>query len=428
MSMTRVFLALGAIAAAGPLYAETLVDAWASVSSSHREIAAASARHAAARYELDSARAARIPQLGIASGYTHMDRAPGFSLSESFVTPPIFDGDDFIQASAQVSVPLYAGGSITSSIKAAEFGAGAAADELQTIGQDIRLGVAKHYVAVLRAESAVDVARSNVASLEAHTADTQKRLEFGAVPQNDYLAASTALANAKQRLLQAENMLDFSRASYNRYLNRPLDGAVTLDPSPGIGKLVPDDLGLDGLVSLAQSQRRELSSMALRVRALQEQSQASKASARPQVELSGGYMFAENEFLDDDSFWMASLSVRWNLFDGGRSRKQAAAISSQASALTHLRADLESMIALEVRRAWNDRNEAANRMTVARQAIDQAMENLRVVRNRYAAGASTNSEVLDAETLREQSLGNRDNARYDFVLARLRLARAVGNL
>jgi outer membrane protein TolC len=122
MSMTRVFLALGAIAAAGPLYAETLVDAWASVSSSHREIAAASARHAAARYELDSARAARIPQLGIASGYTHMDRAPGFSLSESFVTPPIFDGDDFIQASAQVSVPLYAGGSITSSIKAAEFG------------------------------------------------------------------------------------------------------------------------------------------------------------------------------------------------------------------------------------------------------------------------------------------------------------------
>ncbi len=86
------------------------------------------------------------------------------------------------------------------------------------------------------------------------------------------------------------------------------------------------------------------------------------------------------------------------------------------------------MIALEVRRAWNDRNEAANRMDVARQAVDQAMENLRVVRNRYAAGASTNSEVLDAETLREQSLSNRDNARYDFVLARLRLARAVGNL
>jgi len=50
------------------------------------------------------------------------------------------------------------------------------------------------------------------------------------------------------------------------------------------------------------------------------------------------------------------------------------------------------------------------------------------VRNRYAAGASTNVEVLDAEALREQSLSNRDDARFEFVLAKLRLARAVGNL
>jgi outer membrane protein TolC len=428
MSVLRVLFALSVLAAAVPARAETLRDAWESVSAAHREIAAASARHAAARYDLDSARAARIPQLGLASDYTRMDRAPGFSFGESLMTPPIFDGDDFVQAGARVSVPLYAGGGIASSIKAAELGAEAAAEELQTVGSDIRLGVAQHYVGVLRAESAVAVASSHVASLDSHTADTKKRLEFGAVPQNDYLAASAALANARQRLLQAENLLDFSRASYNRYLNRPLGAPVALDPSLGIGMLVPGDLGLDDLVSLAESQRQELSSMALRVRALQEQSQASRAGARPQVELSGGYMFAENEFLDDDSFWMASLSVRWNLFDGGRSRKQAAALSSRASALIHLRADLESMIALEVRRAWNDRNEAANRMDVAGQAVDQAMENLRVVRNRYAAGASTNSEVLDAETLREQSLSNRDNARYDFVLARLRLARAVGNL
>jgi outer membrane protein TolC len=428
MCVLRVLLAISVLAAARPTGAETLVEAWQSVSSANREIAAASARHAAARYELDSARAARIPQLGLTSDYTRMDRAPGFSLGESLVTPPIFDGDDFVQAGAQLSVPLYAGGGIASSIRAAEFGADAAAEELQTVGRDIRLGVAQHYVAVLRVQSAVAVARSSVASLDSHTADTKKRLEFGAVPQNDFLAASAALANAKQRLLQAENRLDYSRASYNRYLGRSLDAAVGLDPSLGIGTLVPDDLDLEGLVSLAQSQRQELSSMALRVKALQAQSTASKASARPQVALSGGYMFAENEFLDDDSFWMASVSVRWNLFDGGRSRKEAAALNSRASALAHLRADLESIIALEVRRAWNDRHEAANRMKVAGQAVEQALENLRVVRNRYAAGASTNSEVLDAETLREQSLSNRDNARYDLVLARLRLARAVGNL
>ena len=53
-----------------------------------------------------------------------------------------------------------------------------------------------------------------------------------------------------------------------------------------------------------------------------------------------------------------------------------------------------------------------------RSAVDQAIENLRVVQNRYEAGSSANIEVLDAETLRQQALNNRDNARYELALAK----------
>ena len=86
------------------------------------------------------------------------------------------------------------------------------------------------------------------------------------------------------------------------------------------------------------------------------------------------------------------------------------------------------MIDLQVRRAWNDRSEAESRQQVADSAVKQATENLRVVRNRYQAGASTNTEVLDAEALREQSMSNLDNARFEVDLAKLRLARAIGAL
>ena len=60
--------------------------------------------------------------------------------------------------------------------------------------------------------------------------------------------------------------------------------------------------------------------------------------------------------------------------------------------------------------------------------VEKAIENLRVVQNRYEAGSSANIEVLDAETLRQQALSNRDNARYELALAKIRLARAVGAL
>ena len=416
------------IATPGPGNAETLQDAWSAALGSHRQIAAAAAQRDAADYDLEQARSARLPQLGLTTEYMRMDSAPSFAFGEGLTTPPIFEGDDFVRAGAQVSLPLYAGGAISAGIEAAESGAGAAAGQLEAVTQDIKLGVAEHYVGVLRAESAVDVAESIVASLTTHTEDTKNRFEFGAVPQNDYLAASVTLANALQRQLQAGNALEYARAAYNRFLGRPLDSSVALDPALDIDSLVPAGLGVDELIALAISQRPELGALALQTKALRRQSDAARAATRPQLALSGGYMFLENEFLDDDAFWMAGVSLQWNLFDGGRARKQAASLDSRAAAVGHRRADLETMIALQVRRAWFDRLEAENRVGVAESAVTQALENLRVVRNRYSAGASTNVEVLDAEALREQSLGNRDDARFELVLAKLRLARAIGSL
>jgi len=421
-------LALVLLAAAGPAAAETLADAWEAALSAHGQVAAAADRRAAADFELEAARAARWPTVGVTSAYTRIDTAPGFELGPGLTTGPLFDGDDFVSAGAQLSLPLYAGGAISAGIDAAESGAAAAASQFDAVVDDVRLSVAEHYVAVLRAESAVQVAQSIVASLTTHTEDTKNRMEFGAVPQNEYLAASVSLANAQQRLLQAENGLEFSRAAYNRMLGRPLMTPVALDPALAIDGLVPAGAGLEELIGAARSGRKELLALDAQSAALRNRADAARAEARPQVALTGGYMMLENEFLTDDRFWMAGLNLKWNLFDAGGSRKRSAALERQASAVFHTRADLESTIELQVRRAWNDRIEARNRLGVAESAVEQATENLRVVRNRYVAGASTNVEVLDAEALREQSLSNRDDARYEVALATLRLTRAAGRL
>jgi outer membrane protein TolC len=416
------------LAMAAPGLAESLDDAWSAAVSSHRQIEAAGAMRDAASFELEQARSVRLPQLGISSGYTRLDTAPGFSFGESLSTGPIFDGDDFVTAGAQVSVPLFTSGAVSAGIEAAEYGARAAEDQLSTVVQNIKLGVAEHYVGVLRAESAVSVAESYVASLETHTNDTRNRYEVGDVPQNDYLAASVTLADAEQRLLQARNNLDNARAAYNRFLGRSMVATVSLDPTINIDALLPADENLEQLIDTARMNRRELAALDAQAEALRSQADTVRAMNRPQLALTGGYMYLENEFLTADKFWMAGVSLNWNLFDGGQSRKRSQAIDSKAAAIGYNRADLESMIALQVRRTWNDRGEADSRMKVAESAVEQANENLRVVRNRYQAGASTNSEVLDAEALREQALSNRDNARFEVELAKLRLARAIGAL
>ena len=423
------YLALAAVlilpATAG---AESLQQAWSDALASHNQLAAAAARRDAAGLNLESAQAERWPRLDVSSSFTQLDEAPRFDFGGGTLSQPLFDNDNFLQAGVQVSLPLYAGGAISAGVGAAEYAAEASAQQYESVLQDIKLGTGEHYVQVLRAESGLAVAESSVKTLRAHTELARRQYEFGSVPKNDFLATSVALADAEQRKLQAENALDIARAAYNRFLNRALDKPVALDPELDIDQLVPASETLESLILTATEQRDELAMLEAEANSLRENSTAVRARSRPQFALTGGYMYLENAFLDADEFWMAGVSFQWNLFNAGRNRDRAAALERQALAVNHTRSDLLTTIALQVRRAWNDRREAEARTRVAEVAVDQAIENLRVVQNRYEAGSSANIEVLDAETLRQQALNNRDNARYELALAKLRLARAVGVL
>ena len=429
MKSSMRYLALAALftlpAAAS---AENLRQAWSDAVATHNQLAAAAARRDAAGLDLESAQAERWPRLDVSSSFTQLDKAPRFDFGGGNLSQPLFENDNFLQAGVQVSLPLYAGGAISAGVGAAEYAVEATSEQYEAVLQNIKLGTGEHYVQVLRAESGLEVAESNVRTLQAHTELARRQFELGAVPKNDFLATSVALADAEQRRLQAANALDFARAAYNRYLNRPLDQPVSLDPNLDIDGLVPPGENLETLILTASQQRDELAALTAEANSLRENSSAIRARSRPQFALTGGYTHLENSFLDEEDFWMAGVSFQWSLFNAGRNRDRAAALERQALAVTHTRSDLLSSISLQVRRAWNDRKEAEARTRVTEAAVDQAIENLRVVQNRYEAGSSANIEVLDAETLRQQALNNRDNARYELALAKLRLARAVGAL
>ena len=81
-----------------------------------------------------------------------------------------------------------------------------------------------------------------------------------------------------------------------------------------------------------------------------------------------------------------------------------------------------------MRQAYLGIQESRQRVIATAQAAEQADENLRIARERYTAGLGTQTQLLQAETLRVQALRNRDDATLDAGLAQLRLARAVGAL
>jgi outer membrane protein TolC len=185
---------------------------------------------------------------------------------------------------------------------------------------------------------------------------------------------------------------------------------------------------VDQLTQLALRLRPELKQLAAEIRGLEYGARSRRARDLPQLDLLGEYDFRENRFASPQGIAAVGVGVSWNVFDGGRDRHQAAALISEAERLRNLLADLQSLVALEIRQRWLDSHETHKRLAVTSQALRQADENLRVTRQRYLSALATNSRVLEAEALRSQAYGNHYNATYDAAFAVIRLRGATGEL
>jgi outer membrane protein TolC len=144
--------------------------------------------------------------------------------------------------------------------------------------------------------------------------------------------------------------------------------------------------------------------------------------------LDGGFSYIENRFLENETFNDVGVLAEWNFWDSGRKRHRVAQLKQTAEALLRKRMNVESLVTLQVKQAWHELETAKQQVVVNESTLKSADENLRVSRDRYEEGEGTNTEVLDAQTLRTQAYSNYYRSIYDSVLAEMKLRRAIGTL
>lgn len=432
--------------------AEDLAEAWSIALHANAQLRASRQTTEAAGLDLSSSRRSRLPQvqtLNLEAFLTNPISVPGQGGQPK---PSASAQESFTLSAVTASVPIYAGGRIRGTIEGNRARLDAArADEVAT-ALDLKLDVARAYVDVLRAGRGVAVARSSVTSLSAQARDVSNLVREGRGIRNDLLAAQVARANAQQREIQVRNRLSLAWAAYNRYLCRPMEtvvplvelasdrppaqealplGVPAIDPLaiPDPRPIVPDEAEIEALAQRAIHNRPELAVLAAQAAAQHADATTERARTRPQVSFMVANLYQNARFLPTEAdTGAAAFLMNWTLFDGGSARRRALAIEHRAAAQMSRRNDLASAIRLEVRSAWLTCRESETRVPVARAAITQAEENLRVARSRYLQQRGTNTEVLDAESARVQSYDNYFNALYDAVIAGFELHRAMGDI
>jgi len=412
--------------------AENIKDAWQKALDHDYRIKSAKESTAAAEENIAAAKSLRMPSLKGEAAYSKIDETPEAEISLPrfpVMDAPLLKDDTVFASNISVSVPIFTSGRISNAIDSAKSaGEAARADESKTI-QDIKLQVADAYTSVLRARNAVKVSKSNVETLSAHARDVKNFFDKGLVAKNDVLAVNVALSDARQLALQTENRLDIACSAYNRMLGRPLAQEVIIDDiQPPSSKDTVPEKNYEALLLKAKENRPEIKALSDQANAYEYHAKSIRASAMPQILATGSFNHFDKTPLEEENIWVAGLGLKWDAFDGGVTIHQARAEERKKIATEHRKKDAESMVELQVRQAWLEIRETTKRTEVTRNALSQAEENLKVAKNRYFQEVGSNTEVLDAETLRIKSLTNHNNAVYDSVMADMRLRRAVGDI
>ncbi|MBX3734427.1 MAG: TolC family protein [Verrucomicrobiae bacterium] len=376
-------------------------------------------------------RSAVRPRLTASGAYQAVDEA-------SIEIPPGFDfrfqNEQSWNANILVSQPVFAGGKLRSQVRAGMLTEEAALAQFQATVADAVLEVKVNYDDVLLAVEQIKTQEASVALLEQELTDQKRRYDAGTAPRFNVLRAEVELANARPRLIRAQN---FFRIAKNNLATR-LGWDIPPDTSEDIPleladrlEAPPFDLSLPVAIAKGLQQRQELVARKTDVRLRREGVKQAQADYYPAVGIGGGYQWRSTIFRDDLSInfdgWTAGAQVNWNVWDFGATRGRVKAAKARLERSEVVVDDTARQIETEIRTAYSTVIEAQQVLESQQKVIEQAEEAVRLAMARNDAGSGTQLDVLSAQTALTDARTIHALALRDYSVALARLERAVGD-
>jgi outer membrane protein TolC len=254
----------------------------------------------------------------------------------------------------------------------------------------------------------------------------------GMATTNDVLKVKVQFSNAKLLQSEAANNVEIATISFNSTLGIPLTTQV------GIGsqltpttKEFPD---VQKLLEAAFTDRPDLQGLDWRLKAAESGVTGAKAGWSPQIFLTGNYYYDRPNpryFPPVDAFkdsWDVGVTLQFDIWNNLTTVYQTTEAQAQYEQTKDAIAMLKDGVTLEVTQSYLSFKQAKENIQLSRLSVEQADENLRVTQQKFKAGLTTNSEMLDAEVAQLQAKLQLTQALVDYELAQAKLEKAVGEV
>ena len=307
---------------------------------------------------------------------------------------------DGVVGGVSATLPLFAGGQIVNGNKLAKVSEEVSRTRYRLSENEVRLTTENYYWQVVTLKEKLRTLEVVEARLDTLTRDVEAAVQAGVTTRNDLLQVQLRQNEIKSNRLNVENALALSRELLAQYMGMGLD---SVDVAYAMeGRLPEDPAGLFLPPESALPRTGEYDLLRQNLEATRLQKKIAVGKNLPTVAIGGGYYY--DDLLDVGmDFWVgfATVSVPLSGWWGGSHdiKKQKLQVKNAENQLN----DQSEMLMIRMRQSWNDLNDAYKQVGIALTSIDQATENLRMQSDYYAAGTCTMSDLLDAQTLFQQS-------------------------
>jgi outer membrane protein TolC len=299
----------------------------------------------------------------------------------------------------------------------------------QLSAQDARdlvvLAAGGAYLQVIAAQARVQSAQAQLETANAVYQQSQMQFQFGKVPQIDVNRSQVEVLTQRQRLVSLQNDVAKQKINLARLTGLPPNEQYDISDEVPFAAAPP--IRLEDAVKQAVDQRADLKAAEAQVRAAERALTAARAERYPTLSVSADYGAIGTNPGQARGTFTAVATLTVPIWRGGRTGGD---IEEADAALRQRQAELEdqkSQVEGEVRNAFLDLQAATSQVQVAQQNLDVTRQTLAQERQRFEAGVSNDVVVTQAQESVASAELDYINSVFAHNLAKLSLARAIGN-
>jgi len=294
----------------------------------------------------------------------------------------------------------------------------------QDILDAVTLTVGSAYLQIIEADSRVQAQEAQVRNARALYEQALDELQAGTVPRIEATRTAVQLHTEEYSLSVARNNFEVAKLALVRAIGLPLGQQFELADQLPYSEINPPTV--DDALNIAYRSRSDFRSAINSAKSAAQTLSAAKGERYPTVAVNGGYGDIGPTLGHSHGDFTFQAAIHVPLFTGGRIKGDVTQADAQLRQRKSEADNVRGQIDYDVRTAFLNLNAAKEQVTVAKQNVDLANENLARSKDRFASGVTDSVEVVQAE----QSLASANNqyitSLYDHNLAKLSLARALG--